>query len=66
MRGGGCIFAVGKKDSDKQREVWHGSRVSQASADPPSPPDLASPSALLALECTADDPIFLSKKDGRC
>ena len=48
---GGAIFSVGKKDSDKLRQIWDGSRVSGASVCPPSPPHLLTPDALLQLEC---------------
>ena len=46
---GGKVFAVGKP-SGAQREVWHGTRVSEAAVRPPKPPQLVSPTALLALE----------------
>ena len=64
--GGGTIFGVAKTGSVKVREVWHGSRVSEAAAAPPLPPDLAGPAALVDLECTAADPLRLTKRDGRC
>ena len=38
---GGAIFSVGKKDSDKLRPFWDGSRVSGASVCPPPPPTSA-------------------------
>ena len=60
------MFGVGKRDSTKVREVWHGSRVSDAAIRPPPPPHLASPSALLDLESSLDCPVRLSKRDGRC
>ena len=37
IKGGGTIFGVGKKDSEKLREVWHGNRVSSAACRPPRP-----------------------------
>jgi len=66
VTGGATIFPVGKKDSAKQREVWSGDRVSAAAADPPTPPHLASPSALPGLECTPDQVFSVSKRDARC
>ena len=51
VSGGGAIFSAGKKDSDKLREIWDGSRVSGASVHPPPPPRLLTPDALLQLEC---------------
>ena len=49
--GGGDIFSVGKKDSDKLREICDGSRVSGASVKPPPLPHLLTPDSLLHLEC---------------
>ena len=49
--GGGAIFSVGKKDSDKLREICDGSRVSGASVKPPPPPHLLTPDSLLHMEC---------------
>ena len=66
VNAGATIFPVAKKDSIKQREVWSGDRVSLAAARPPKPPDLASPSALLGLECTPEDTFLISKRDARC
>ena len=66
IRGGGTVFGVGKKDSAKLREVWHGSKVSAAAVRPPVPPHLASPTALLDLEATTARPVHLSKRDARC
>jgi len=66
VQAGASIFAVGKKDSAKLREVWCGDRVSLAAKRPPKPKHLASPSALLKLECTADSTFLVSKRDGRC
>ena len=48
---GGDNFSVGKKDSDKLRQIWDGSRVSGASVSPPPPPHLLTPDALSQLEC---------------
>ena len=66
IQGGGTVFSVGKKDSQKLREVWHGAKVSASAAVPPKPPHLPSPSALLDLECCAGSPYLMSKRDGRC
>ena len=40
--GGGTIFPVGKSGG-KQREVFHGTRFSEACVAPPNPPHLANP-----------------------
>lgn len=68
VRGGGAVFAVGKRDSAKLRlrEVWHGARVSDCALPPPAPPCLAGPTALLDLESSIERPLFMSKRDGRC
>jgi hypothetical protein len=63
---GGSVFAVGKRDSPKKREVWDGGRVSAAAVQPPKPPNLASPSTLIDLQTSAAEPFLLSKRDGRC
>ena len=60
------MFAVGKKDSLKMREVWHGSALSEAARRPPPPPYLASPTSLLHLESSDAEPLLVSKRDGRC
>ena len=66
ITGGGTVLAVSKPGTGKQREVWHGSQVSQAAAPPPRPRHLASPTALLQLEATPDAPVRLSKRDAKC
>lgn len=66
VHAGAGIFAVGKKESTKLREVWCGDRVSLAALRPPKPKHLASPSALLKLECTESSTFLVSKRDGRC
>ena len=66
IMGGGTVFGIGKKDSNKMREVWHGSAVSQAAVSPLPPPHLVSPSAFLGLEASAAAPLTISKRDGRC
>ena len=64
VRGGGTVFPVIKSDGVHQREVWHGSRVSQACTQPPCPRLLASPSAFVALELRDDQRLRVSKRDG--
>ena len=64
--GGGTVFPVLKSDGLHQREVWHGTRVSQACAKPPCPRLLASPSAFVALELGPSQVLRVSKRDGRC
>lgn len=66
VRAGGTVFGVSKKDSTKVREVWHGKRVSETALPPPAPPHLASPGALLDLESSAEAPIRMNKRDGKC
>lgn len=48
------------------REVWDGSLISSASAEPTTPRWLADPSALIALESSWDRPIYVSTRDGAC
>ena len=62
---GGAIFPVGKP-SGAQREVWNGTRVSQAAARPPKPVHLLSPTSLLTLEVRPGDHILVCKRDARC
>ena len=63
---GAAVFPVGKKGSQKLREVWNGSRITGAAAVPPEPPCLASTAAVLNLECSPENRLLLSKLDGRC
>ena len=63
---GGTVLAVGKPGGQKQREVWHGRRVSQAAQPPFCPRHLASPSALAHIVCSDDKPCRVSKRDARC
>ena len=65
-KAGGTTFAVGKPGGSRLREVWDGRRVSEASARPPKPRHLASPTALTFLECTQEHPLRLSKRDASC
>ena len=62
-RGGGTVFAVGKAGGCRQREVWHGHKVSQAASEPLRPRDLCSPTALTVLECPAGGTLRVSKRD---
>ena len=62
---GGTVFAVGKP-TGAQREVWHGTQVSQAAKRPPKPPRLVSPTALLSLEVGLKSKLLVSKRDAKC
>ena len=66
VRGGGTVLCVGKPGTQRQREVWHGQRVSQAAIPPPKPRHLASPTALLYLGASPENPQRVSKRDARC
>ena len=59
------IFAVGKSNGNL-REVWSGHTISTYARTPPKPPNIASPSALLALESSNDKPLRLYKRDAAC
>ena len=61
---GAGVFTVGKK-SGRCREVWNGRDLSIASARPPVPPLLASPTALAHIETTPSTRLFVSKRDMR-
>ena len=65
-RAGGTVLAVGKPGGNRQREVWHGRRVSQAAVAPECPRHLASPSALIHIECHQNAPCRVSKRDAKC
>ena len=58
-------FVVGKPDSDKLREVWNGALLTEAAARAPKPPLQACPASLGTLECSDDDPLVVSCRDGR-
>ena len=58
-------FAVAKAETSRQREVWDGGDLSRASLPPPSPPFLSSPSDLSVLECSDDQPLWMSVRDGQ-
>ena len=63
--GGGTVFAVGKKHG-RQREVWHGTKLSQASLPPPRPPCLAGPETFGDIELRPGFSCLLSKRDATC
>ena len=63
---GGVSFAVGKRGSDKVREVWHGAAVSDLCMPPPTPPHLLPPTAVVYLQCDVDSPYSMSKRDAAC
>ena len=66
VKGGGTVFPVEKPGGTRQREVWHGTRVSQACAPPFPPRLLASPSAFAGIELADGHCLHASKRDGRC
>ena len=59
------VFTVGKKGSDKLREICNGSNLSKTAARPPVTPWLATPSSLSSLEATGDRKTWMSCSDGR-
>ena len=59
------IFGVAKEASGRQRGVWNGAELADLAVRPPIPPMLGNPSDLNVLEASDDQPIFLSKRDGR-
>ena len=65
VKGGGTFFAVGKSGG-KQREVFHGTRVSEACTEPPALPYLAKPSAFTSIEFGAGQLLRTTKRDERC
>jgi hypothetical protein len=66
VRAGGSVFAIEKSGGSRQREVWNGSRVSRAAADPPRPRHLASPSAFKAFDLAPGKRLRVTKRDGKC
>jgi len=63
----GDVFCVGKSNANRQREVWNGSRISEAAAEPPTPMLLANPSCFVDLIFRQGEEIFMSKRDvGTC
>jgi hypothetical protein len=65
VRAAATSFVVGKKDSQKQREVWHGGQLSALALPPPPPPFLASPGALTELQASDDVPLVASSRDAK-
>ena len=65
VSGGGQIFCVPKSDTDKVREVWNGTRVSEAARDPPAPPHLADPEAFAACKVPRGSQVLMGKRDCR-
>ena len=68
---GGTVFVVGKPKlgSDglrRLREVWHGTRVSNAAVAPPKPPHLADVTSLTHLQLQKDELLRVSKRDAQC
>lgn len=61
-QGLGSIFPV-KKSGGRQRAVWHGTLVSEASSRPLKPRRLADPSAFLAVDWDAGTRVVWSKRD---
>ena len=66
VKGGGTVFGVAKKGTDKVREVWDGSRVSDSCIPPPKLPMLAIPCSFPRLEVAPGSRLLMSKKDCRC
>ena len=62
---GGTVFPVSKAGG-RLREVWHGKALTQQTVRPPKPPGLAGPSAFPCLEASAEHPLRMSKRDGKC
>ncbi len=50
----------------RQRQVWDGSSHSKATLVPPQPPWLGSPSSCGVFECSDDEPLWMSVRDGSC
>ena len=66
IKGGGTVFVVAKSDGIKQREVFHGSRVSEAASTPLPPLFLASPASFRLIELDEGRQLRMSKRDGTC
>ena len=58
-------FTVGKPGKSILREIWNGSRITEAAEPPPKPPWQANPSALAELEATEDRPVWMFGRDAR-
>ena len=63
IKGGGTVFTRAKRDADKQRLIWHGSRLSKLSRRPPRPPELLTPESLTGV--MLQRPPTISKRDGK-
>ena len=57
--GGGTVFPVAKV-GDRQRVVWHGSRVSAAATPPPKPRHLADPSIFKYIDLFQEGHRYIS------
>ena len=58
-------FSVTKQDTRGQREVWDGSDFTAAAkTTAPRPPLLSGPTDLNVLECSDDQPLRMSVRDG--
>ena len=64
VRAGGTVFTVPKADGTL-REVWHGTRPSQAAGAPPQPTHLANPEALARISLLPNERLWGSKRDCR-
>ena len=62
--GGGTVFLV-KKAGERQRVVWHGSKVSAAASKPPAPQHLASPSVFGFIDLELGKRLRVTKRDCR-
>ena len=59
------IFAIGKKDSSKLREIWAWQHISARSARLPAPPRLGNPGVFSRIKNTADGKLYFSKRDAK-
>jgi len=64
VKAGGTVFTVPKTDGSL-REVWHGTRPSQAARVPPKPVHLANPEALARISLLRGERLWASKRDCR-
>ena len=60
-----ATFVIDKRDTGKLREIWNGSRITEAALKSWMPPCLATPASLTTLEGSLDRPIFVSTRDGK-
>jgi len=61
--GRASIFAIGKKDSSKLREVWAGQHISAMSLRPPRPPLLGNPGVFARIIKSPSRALYFSKRD---